>query len=364
MRTFFAIVLIFLSPLQISTLLADALAHSIDKIAANELERHGGVGITIGVSVGGETIFLKSYGKADLENGLPARNNGVYRIGSITKSFTAAAILLLQEEGKLSLEDPLHRFLPDYPEQAKAVTIRNLLQHTSGIYNFTSRPGHSAERHLRLSQKDLLKTFQNRPLDFEPGEGFQYSNSGYFLLGVVIEKVSGQKYEKFLEERIFAPLELENTTYDRHAKIIPNRVRGYATWDERLVNAPYVNMGLPFSAGALASTAEDLLRWVYALENGEILNSQSFSEMTTAGSLNDGTLTPYGLGWFVGELDGRSSFRHGGGIPGFITELAHFPEAKLSIVVLTNVGENRASHMTNRIAREYFRSTPPNPSNP
>jgi CubicO group peptidase (beta-lactamase class C family) len=266
--------------------------------------------------------------------------------------FTAAGILLLVEEGALSLDDPLTKFVPDFPvDPGDRITVRHLLNHTSGLVSFTDLPDHRSIMRHDLKHEEILARFQDKPSMFEPGEKFRYCNSGYYLLGMIIEAVAEQKYEPFLKERILDPLKLDATTYDRHLKVIPNRADGYARWGEDLVRAHYVSMKMPFAAGALASTAEDLIRWSRALTADQLLKPESFEAMTTAGKLNNGKSAPYGFGCFVGRLDGHRYFRHGGGIPGFVSEFVHFLDDELTVVVLTNAGRNSPRKIADQIAK-------------
>lgn len=345
-----------LSAVSLSSLAADEkLDQLVAEIAAGEIEAGRAVGMTIGVARGDETLHLKGYGLADIENSVPASEKNVYRIGSITKMFTAAAILLLIEEEKLNLDDPLTKFLPDYPaDPGDKVTVRHLLQHTSGIFSFTDIPDRRSFMRDDMTIEQIIATFSDRPLHFQPGEKYRYCNSGYLLLGVIIEKVSDEKYADFLTEQIFKPLKLDATVYDRHATIIPHRARGYTVWGENEYNAPFVSMTQPFAAGALASDAGDLLKWSRALMRNELLQPESFKKMTSAGKLNDGKRTRYGLGCQVETLEGQRVIRHGGGIPGFVTELAFFPDTELSVVVLTNTTSTRPRALADRIARSLL----------
>ncbi len=326
----------------------------VDIVGKREVEERGGIGITIGVAHGDETVYLKGFGKADLENDVPASENGVYRIGSITKMFTAAAILLLLEEGKLTLDDPLQKHLPEYPDMAKGVTLRHLLNHTSGIFSFTDIKNRWSDIRLDLKHEEILEKFQDVPLAFKPGEKFKYSNSGYYLLGMVIEKVSGRKYHEFLEEQIFQKIDLKATSYDRHLKIIPHRVRGYAKWGDQIVNAQFVSMKQPFAAGAIASTAGDLIQWQRALVAGSLLKPETYQLMITPAKLAKGKSAPYALGCFVGKLDETAVIRHGGAIPGFVSELAYFPGENLTVVVLTNATRNSPRSIADAIARTWI----------
>ena len=333
----------------------DDLEEFVDSVAGAVIESGESVGLSVGIAKGDERWFAKGYGLANLELKAPATAKSVYRIGSITKQFTAAAVLLLVEDGKLSLDDPLTRFLPDYPTQGHEVTVRQLLQHTSGIKSFTNLPSYRHDLHHAVTHEDIIGRFQDEPFDFPPGDKFSYCNSGYYLLGVLVEKASGQTYEEFLKERILTTLELDNTVYDRHGPIIPNRAAGYGkAWGGGFRNADYVNMRQPFAAGALASTVEDLIRWQRGLENHELLKPASWKAMTTRGKLNDGKTSPYGFGVFLRKLDDQTAIRHGGGINGFRSDLAFFPDTNITIAVLTNTEGASPEKTTDRIARHIF----------
>ena len=329
------------------------LAQVVSKLAMREIDEGRGVGITVAVARWDELIHHKAYGLVDIENEVPASEKSVFRIGSISKMFTAAAILLLMEDGKLTLDDPLSKFLPNYPSGDK-ITLRHLLNHTSGIVSFTDLPEHRSGMRRDLEHEEVLALFKDKEPHFQPGEKFRYCNSGYYLLGMIIEIVSEKKYEEFLQERIFDPLNLETIVYDHHGKIIPHRARGYTIWGKRKLNAPYVSMKQPFAAGALASTAKDLVLWQRGLVSGALLKPESYQAMITPGVLNNGKKTKYGLGCFVDKVDGHSVIRHGGGIQGFITDHAYFPESDLTVVVLTNTNRVVPRSIVNKIALSVF----------
>jgi len=356
MKPFHLFLIYFLAALlPASPLHADEkLDQLIAEIAQSEIRAKRAVGLTIGVSIGDDTLHLKGYGLSDIENSLPATDASVYRIGSITKTFTAAAIMLLVEDGKLNLDDPLIKFLPDYPGPGGEATVRNLLQHTSGIFSFTDATDHRQILRDDMNHQQVLARFTGHDLHFAPGEDYRYCNSGFYLLGMIIEEVSGLSYEEFLDQRIFRPLELGSITYDRHAKIIPNRARGYSLWGEHLVNAPYLSMTKPFSAGALVSNASDLLQWSRALKRNKLLKPESFQQMITPGRLSNGKAIRYGLGCQIETLDGHRVIRHGGGIPGFVTEWTLFPDSELSVVVLTNTTSTKPRAIADRIARSLL----------
>ncbi len=333
-----------------------ALKAFVDSIANEVVESGETVGVSIGIGKDDEPLLLKGYGHSNLELKVPATAESVYRIGSITKQFTAAAILLLAEDGKHSLDDPMTRFLPDYPMQGHAVTVRQLLNHTSGIKSFTSLPSYRKEMHLPVTHDDIINRFKNEPFDFAPGEKFSYCNSGYYLLGVIVEKVSGKPYEEFLKGRIFRALKLDSTVYDRHALVIPNRAAGYGKTrgGKGFRNAAYLDMGQPFAAGSLASTVGDLLRWQHGLADLKLLRADSWNAMKTRGKLNNEKETGYGLGVFLGNVEGQPVIRHGGGINGFRSELVYLPKELVTIAVLTNTEGARPDRIANRLARHFL----------
>jgi CubicO group peptidase (beta-lactamase class C family) len=326
----------------------EGLEEFVDEVAGKVVEAKETVGLCVGVARGDEVLLAKGYGLADLENEVPMRAEAVLRIGSITKEFTAAAILLLAEEGKLELDDPLTKFLPDYNVQGHEVTLRHLLNHTSGIVSLTSLPSYRPGMKEEVTQEEMVARFEDEPFEFEPGEKFAYCNSGFYLLGMVVEKVAGQDYAGFLAERFWEPLGMEATYYERHGEIVPKRARGYGGWKGKFTNAIYVNMAQPFAAGALISTVGDLILWQRGLATGKVLSAASWEEMTTPGTLNNGKAAPYGCGVFVRKESGRDVIRHGGGIVGFRSELRYYPEedpptslrevrrAGVTVVVLSN----------------------------
>ena len=294
-------------------------------------------GAAVAVRQGGQLVFAGGFGLANVEWGIPLDLDTVFRIASITKQFTAAAIMKLVEAGKLGVDDPIERRLPDYPVGSRLITIRHLLNHTSGIKSYTGLPNFAAE--LMRKDQDLsgvIDVFKDLPPDFEPGEKFLYSNSGYVLLGAIIEAVSGQDYETFLRETFFDPLGLTSTRYLYDAPIVPKRAAGYERMP-KLANAAPMSMTWPHAAGALGSTVNDLLRWDEALRSGEAVSPASYASMTTPGKLNDGSATAYGFGLRTGIYRGRANVGHNGGINGFLTSLVHWPGDDLTVVVLSNV---------------------------
>ena len=314
--------------------------------------------MSISVVLKGDTLLMKGYGYADLENQVRATEHTVYRIGSITKQFTAAAIMKLVEQGKISLSDPLSKYLKKYPETGSAVTIHQLLNHTSGIPSFTSMgPAFWSKARLDLSHNQVLQIFQEAPLQFPSGARYSYSNSGYYLLGLVIEQASGASYSDFLENQFFEPLQLESTLYCGARKIIPNRARGYGMDNGEIVNAQAISMNPPFAAGALCSTVLDLMAWTKALVSGRAVTESSYKKMSTETQLADGTTHNYGYGLDTGERNGHAYIAHGGGIDGFTTYLSHYPDQDLTIAVLLN-SENGTPLDIERALAEAILTTP------
>jgi len=286
---------------------------------------------TVLLARGSDVLFNKGYGSANLEWAIPDAPSVKFRLGSVTKQFTAAAILLLEERGKLNINDPVKKYMPDAPAAWDKVTIFHLLTHTSGIPSFTGFPDYPSTEATATTPEKLVARFRDKPLEFQPGEKWNYSNSGYVLLGYLLEKVSGQTYSDFVQQNIFKPLGMNDSGYDSNSEIILHRASGYVPGPHGPLNSGYIHMTIPFSAGSLYSTTEDLLRWEQGLFGGKILSSASLQKMITPFK-ND-----YALGVGVQTENGRQKVSHGGGIEGFNTSLAYFPADKLTVVVLSNI---------------------------
>lgn len=283
------------------------------------------------VAHNGKSIISKGYGMANYELSVPNTPQTVFRVGSLTKQFTSMAIMILQERGKLSVADPICKYLTNCPASWQSVTIRHLLTHTSGIPNFTSLPDFEKIQIMRIPPPGVIELFKDKPLDFAPGEQWRYSNSGYYLLGLIIERVSGKSYENFLQENIFTPLNLKNTGYDSQRIIIKNRAAGYAlSPSNTLVNAEYNDMSIPFSAGGLYSTTEDLLIWEQALYTNKLVSRKSIDEMFTPVKNN------YAYGWENVKKYELQVTQHGGDIDGFSCYLMRFVSDHVTIIVLSN----------------------------
>src|SRR5262245_7493941 len=260
------------------------------------------------VARGGDVLFSKGYGSANIEWNIPNTPAAKFRLGSITKQFTAALILLLEQQGKLKVDDPVKKYLPDAPAAWDKITISHLLTHTSGIPSFTGFPDYASLEPFATTPEKLVARFRDKALEFQPGEKWNYSNSGYVLLGYLIERISGESYAQFLQKSIFTPLGMRDSGYDSNTAIIEHRASGYAAGPNGLVHAGFIDMSIPFSAGALYSTTEDLLKWEQGLFGGKVISPESLQKMTTPFK-ND-----YAFGLQVHNVDGRKLIDHGGGI--------------------------------------------------
>lgn len=283
------------------------------------------------VAENGKVLLDKGYGFANLEWQVPNTPTTKFRLGSITKQFTAASILLLEERGKLKVEDQVKKYMPDAPAAWDKVTIFHLLTHTSGIPSFTDFPDYESKEAQTMTPQQLVDWFKDKPLEFEPGTKWNYSNSGYVLLGYLIEKISSQSYADFVQQNIFTPLGMKDSGYDSNSALIEHRAAGYSPGKDGPQNAGFVNMTIPLSAGALYSTTEDLLRWEEGLFGGKVLKPESLAKMTTPFKED------YAFGLGVSTHNGHKMISHNGGIQGFNTSLAYYPDDKLVVAVLANL---------------------------
>ena len=314
----------------------ESLAAKIDALLA-PVYKIGEPGAALLVVKDGQVLVRKAYGTADLELGVGLEPDMVFRIGSMTKQFTAVAILMLMEQEKLGLNDPITKFLPDYPTQGRTITVEHLLTHTSGIKDYTSLPEWLPLWRKDMSLTELIALFKDKPMDFEPGERWRYCNSGYVLLGAIIEKASGMSYEAFLQQAIFSPLGLKHTYYGSASRIIPLRIPGYGPGsDNTFLNAEYLSMTQPYAAGSLLTNVDDLAVWNDALLSGRLIKRETLEKAWTPYKFKDGTSAGYGYGWAIGEYEGHRMIIHGGGINGFLSAGILFPEDRLFVTLLTN----------------------------
>ncbi len=318
------------------------MSPNLDAIASSSYPANE-PGAAVVVMKDGAVLLRKGYGLADLEQGIPIEPEMVFRIGSVTKQFTAAAILLLEQEGKLSVKDDLRKHLPDYPTSGRVITIEHLLTHTSGIRSYTDMESFGEHSRDDMSVEEVIALFENQPLGFEPGEKYAYNNSGYFLLGAIIEKVSGKTYEAFLREKIFEPLGMSQTYYGSASRIIPKRAQGYDGVNGEFQNTAYLSMTLPYAAGSLLSTVDDLAKWDRALYGTELLSRASVDKWWKPFPLVSGESTHYGYGWSISSYENRTVLGHGGGINGFTCHLLRIPEDRVFVAVLTNRNDEKTN---------------------
>ncbi len=297
-------------------------------------------GAAILVTKDGQVIYKKGFGLANIEEGIPITPETEFRIGSITKQFTAAAILKLVEDEKIDLDDPLSKFIPDYP-RGEEVTIHHLLTHTSGIKSYTDKMNFQEDIELTKpisSEEDHIESFKYDTFNFDPGTSWSYNNSGYFLLGYIIGQVSGKSYGDYLHEQYFKPIGMDHTGLHHLDVKLDHEATGYGFEDGKASVAPNWEMTWAGGAGAMYSTVDDLFKWNEALFNGKVLNDESLKVAFTPVVLNNGkeAMPKYGYGWMIGELRGWEDISHGGGLPGFITFLTRFPEHNVTVAILTN----------------------------
>lgn len=323
-----------------------ALAARLDALIA-PLYKADAPGATIIVVRDGKPLFRKAYGMADMAKGQPMSADMSLRLGSITKQFTAVGILMLADEGKLAVGDDMRKYLTDFPDKGKVVTIEHLLTHTSGIPSYTGKKEFGSLMTRDMSVAEAIGFFKDDPLEFDPGTRYAYNNSGYFLLGAIIEKVSGQTYAKFMEQRIFVPLGMTHTAYEGHERGTPARALGHTKgmFSGFKASKP-LSMTLPYAAGALVSSVDDLARWDAAISAGQLIKPASWQKAFTPYVLASGKSTGYGYGWQVGKMRGLPEIAHGGSINGFSTYAMRLPEQKLYVAVLSNADSGVAQTET------------------
>ncbi len=327
-------------------------AERIDLVVGGWMERPGAVGLSVAAGRGAELVFSKAFGSADLEFDVPADEETMFRIGSVTKQFTAAAVVRLAEREKLVIDELLTKYLPDYPAQGREVTLRHLLTHTSGIPSYTNLgPAWLQLVSRELTHEEMLDLFQDQPFEFEPGTRWSYNNSGYYLLGMVIERASDLSYADYLGQEFFEPLGLTRTRYDSNGEVIKNRAQGYGFEDGRTWNDRLIGMSQPGAAGGLISTARDLVRWQIALVSGQVVSPAGYEEMTLPYLLADGHETTYGFGLGLPDVAGQRCISHGGGIFGFNSWLGYFPDQQLSVAVISNSEAISSEAIAQEIAR-------------
>lgn len=335
------------------------LRSTLDSLVRAEIEANRVAGMTVGVVRGEDTLLLRGYGHADLEHRVPATSETVYQIASLTKQFTAAAVLRLVAEDRLDLDDALDRFDTGFPTRGRTVLIRQLLNHTSGVPDYYDLPGWPEIRPLRLEHDEgrdaMVGLVAAEPFDFEPGTEVRYSNAGYDLLGDIVEIVSETDYWTFLRRELFEPLGLERTSGCPWPEVIRHRARGYVVEDSVHRNAHRISQSILFGSGSLCSTARDLLAWTRLLHDGRVLPPELYHHMTTP----EGAASGWGYGLEVKEVEGHRVLRHNGYAMGFASQLEYFPADELSVAVLANTPA-RVAGLAEALARATL-GLPPSP---
>jgi len=313
----------------------EEVGNRVDAIAKQMLSRPV-AGISVAVARDGQVVFARGYGMANLEHSVAVTPETVFHVVSISKNILAAVVLQLVDEGKLRLDDDVTKYVPEAPMLGHHVTVRQLLNHTSGIYSFTSLPDATNNERFELTHEQVLGLIKDKPFDFEPGTRWRYDNSAFYLAGMVVERVTKQEYGAYVREHVFKPLGMSSASLCDARMVVPHLASGYELDRGALVNAAFVSWKVPSAAAAICATASDLLKWQAALDTGRVLTPSSLALMRTPTTLADGTKIDYGLGTFLGSLDGHRVLGHTGSGGGFRSVLESFPDDHLTIVVLIN----------------------------
>ncbi|MFN8374970.1 MAG: serine hydrolase domain-containing protein [Anaerolineae bacterium] len=334
----------------IGSLFGQRLSRALDTIVKTYTAQKKFSGAVL-VARGGRVLLSKGYGLANIEHDIPNTPQTVFRLGSMTKAFTAMLIMQLVEQGKLAIEDTLSRYLSDYPN-AERITLYHLLSNTSGILDYVLMPGYRDIMRAPITLNALIAQFREEALEFEPGTDFGYSNSNWVLLGSIIEQVTGQRYAEALRQRIFDPAGMAHSGYDWTAPIIRQRASGYTDTARQWVNAETIDSSTMHAAGALYSTVEDLYHLDRALHADTLLRRATFSRMTQAAYVRDGH--GYGLGWELYALHGHRVVAHSGGLDGFLSNLVRFVDDDATLIILSNLGGAATAALTETLAAALF----------
>lgn len=334
----------------LNSIYAQNFESKIDSLLQNTFKDRNGPGGEFLVAKAGKIIYQKSFGKANIELDVNLTSENIYQIGSMTKQFTAISVLILEEKGKLNVNDAVSKYIPDYPMGDK-ITLHHLLTHTSGIKDFTRMKTLQEISKKEMTPKMVVDFFKNEPVDFLPGEKFDYNNSGYVLLGYIIELVSGIEYEEFIQKNIFDKAGMTKSYYSSDRKIIPKRAYGYQKKEYGYVNKTQISFSIPFSSGSLMSTVGDMLKWQNALNNHLLLKAENSQKAFQKYKLNNGEYYTYGYGWHIREMNGVISREHGGSIFGFKSMGVYIPSEDIYVVGFSNCDCNSPTQVTLDIAK-------------
>jgi CubicO group peptidase (beta-lactamase class C family) len=329
---------------------AQKLDQKIDSLILSEFKESDWPGGVFMVAQKGKPVYQKAFGMANLELDAKLNINSVFQIGSMTKQFTAIAILMLEEQGKLKVSDPISKYIPSYPN-GNNITIHHLLTHTSGIKDFTKMKTIADIAQKEMTPEEMVNFFKNEPVDFAPGQKFDYNNSGYVVLGYIIELTSGETYEDFIRKNIFDKIGMTNSYYATDRKIIKNRAYGYHKKSYGYVNKTVINFSVPFASGSLMSTLDDMLKWQNALNKNLLLNSKNEMKAFTKYKLNDGKEIEYGYGWHLKSINGTATREHGGSVFGFKSMAVYIPSEDIYVLGFSNCDCNSPTQLVKDIAK-------------
>lgn len=337
-----------------------ALRQTMDRLAAEAIASPGAVGLSVAVAQG-DDLVEGGYGLAEVEHSIHADEQHVFRVGSVTKQFTAAGIMKLVESGAIDLDAPFTDYLADYPKPAALITVRHLLLHSSGIPSYTGQEGWARTIPLEFDHAGMLDFFEDLPLEFTPGSEYKYNNSGYYLLGIILEEQSGKSYADYLRDELVGPIDLARIEYDTNGAVILKRAQGYRFENDEILNDELIGMTQPGAAGAILATAGDLVRWQQALISGRVVSAESYTQMST-GQIETGSMGSYGFGLAVRDVSGHRMVGHAGGINGFNSMLMYFPDDDLHVAVVSNSSGYPATKLADALAREILGLPEPEPA--
>ncbi|UOU97010.1 beta-lactamase family protein [Chryseobacterium daecheongense] len=330
-------------------LFSQRFSEKIDSLIQTKFNEHEGPGGVFLISQKGKPVYEKAFGLANLELNIPLHPNNVFEIGSMTKQFTSVSILMLEQQGKLKVTDFISNYIPDYPN-GNNITIHHLLTHTSGIKNFTKIKGLSEISQKEMTPQMMVDFFKNEPVDFKPGEKFEYNNSGYIVLGYIIEKVSGETYEDFIRKNIFEKIGMIHSYYASDRKVIKDRAYGYHQKNDGFVNKSVISFSVPYASGSLMSTLDDMLKWQIALNQNLLLNQKESIKAFTKYKLNNGEEIEYGYGWHLKNINGIPTREHGGSIFGFKSMGVYIPGKDIYVLGFSNCDCNSPTQVVKDIA--------------
>ncbi|MGC5742909.1 serine hydrolase domain-containing protein [Chryseobacterium sp. NFX27] len=334
---------------------AQNIEKKADSLITAEFSDPNGPGGVFMVSHKGKIIYRKAFGKANLELNVNMTPENVFQIGSMTKQFTSVAILMLEQQGKLNVSDPVSKYIKDYPSGDK-ITIHHLLTHTSGIKDFTKMKALSTIAQKEMKPEMMVDFFKNEPVDFAPGEKFEYNNSGYVVLGYIIELVSGQAYEDYIKKNIFEKAGMAHSYYATDRQLIPKRAYGYHKKEHGFVNKTTISFSVPFSSGSLMSTVDDMLKWQQALNKNILLNPTETKKAFQKYTLNNGEEFTYGYAWHLKEINGTPDREHGGSIFGFKSMGVYIPSEDIYVIGFSNCDCHSPTEITRNIAKTVFKA--------